>query len=331
MPEILFLGIAILLTLAYLYWNGANDAPNSVAPLIATGVLKYRYAIILSGILNCAGPFATTAVAKTLAKGIVPPEFITQNIVLGGLLAAVIWAGFATHRGIPVSITHSLVGGIMGAGIAAGGPGTLNWDTLFSKVLLAIALAPIAGFVIAFVLLCGLKWATFPITMSRYTANSIWRAGQLISGVWLSFSHGMNDGQNGVGILALAFFVAGFSQSIEIHWWMILLSGTVIGIGTAIGGRKVIRRVGWEITNLQPIDGFAAQIAGASVNTGASFLGIPSSTTHAAVSAVMGAGGAKSFSNINWRIAKQIMIAWVLTIPAAAMVGGIAHILLSLA
>ena len=328
MDGIIFFSIASVLILAYLYYNGSNDAPNSIATLIATGVMRYRYAVVWSGILNAVGPFATTAVAKTIAKGIVSPEFITQNIVLGGLVGAVVWAGFATWKGIPVSITHSLIGGIMGAGIAAGGFGILNWHTLYFKIFLAIAIAPIAGFALGFTILCALKWLTFRIPMSRYKANSFWRTGQLLSGSWLSFSHGMNDGQNGVGILVLAFFVAGFSQTIEIQWWMILVSGVVIGLGTIIGGGRVIKKVGWQITDLEPIDGFSAQIAAAGVNSFASFLGIPSSTTHVSVSGVFGTGCAKSFRSIDKSVARQILIAWILSIPSAAIVGGITHAIL---
>lgn len=328
----IFLGLAIGLTCAYLFYNGANDAPNSIAPIIATRTLARSWAKIFAGLLNCLGPFATVAVAKTIAKGIVPQDFVSQSMVLGALMGAVAWAAFATWRGIPVSITHSIVGGMVGAGIALGGLGALNWHTLYFKVILAIALAPIAGFAFAFVGLKLLKFLSRPIRrMSKYKANFfIWRPLQFVSAGWLSFSHGMNDAQNGIGLLALTLFVSGFSTSIEIHWWMILLSGAMVGLGTMIAGDRVINKVGLEITDLDPIDGFDANASAAAVNTVASFLGIPSSTTHASVSAVAGAGGAKSMHNINRKTMREIVTAWVLTIPAAGLVGALMALLTSL-
>lgn len=326
----IFFGIALALALTYAFWNGANDRANSIATIVKTKALTYKQAVILAGILNFVGPLTTSAVAKTLAKGIVPPEFITQSIVLGGLIGGIWWAAFATWRGIPVSITHSLVGGVAGAGIAQGGFGILVWDTLFFKILLGIALAPILGFIAGFIILITLKWITFPIQMSRYTANRNWRWGQVISSSWLSLSHGMNDGQNAIGIIALAFFTAGFASTLDIEWWMILLGGAAIGLGTAIAGWRVTHTVGWKITDLEPIDGFAAEASSAGVLTLASFLGMPVSTTHVAVSGIMAVGSAKNLKSINWTVTNKIFMAWVLTIPAAALVGALSTHLISL-
>ncbi len=325
MFPLLFFISASALVLVYAYWNGANDRANSIATVVKTQALSYTQAVVLSGILNFVGPFVSTAVAETIAKGIVPPGLVTQAVVLGGLAGAVLWAWFATHNGIPVSITHALVGGVAGAGIAAHGWGVLRWDILFSKILLAIALAPTAGFLGGFFILILLKWMLFPFQFSRYRANWFWRWGQVLSSSGLSFAHGMNDGQNAIGIMALAFFTAGFSSEIEITWWMIILGAGAIGLGTVISGYRVMRTVGWEITDLEPIDGFAAEASSAGVLTMGSIFGWPMSTTHVAVTGILGAGGAKSFQAVNWRVTRGIVVAWLLTIPAAGIVGWGAH------
>ena len=330
MSPTVFFASASVLALVYAYWNGANDRANSIATIVKTRALSYTQAVVLAGILNFLGPLVSTAVAKTIAKGIVPPELVTQAIVLGGLTGAVLWAWFATHYGIPVSITHSLVGGVAGAGIAAHGFGVLKWDILFSKILLAIAVAPAAGFLGGFFILIMLKWIMFPFRFSRYSANWFWRWGQVFSSSGLSFAHGMNDGQNAIGIMALAFFTAGFSSEIEITWWMIALGAGAIGLGTMISGYRVMRTVGWEITDLEPIDGFAAETSSAGVLALGSLLGWPMSTTHVAVAGILGAGGAKSFHAVNWKVTRGIVVAWLLTIPAAGAVGWGTYFIFSL-
>jgi len=329
MEPYVFFYTATALALVYAFWNGANDRANSIATIVKTRALKYWQAVLLAGILNFAGPFLTVAVAKTIAKGIVLPEFITQDIILGGLIGAIVWAAFATWKGIPVSITHSLVGGVLGAGVARWQTiEVLALNTLFSKILLGIVIAPIAGFIAGFCILIVLKWALFPFRMSRFTANRFWRWGQVISSSWLSFSHGMNDGLNAVGIIALAYFAAGFSQEIIIRTWMIILGASAIGLGTAVMGWRVMHTVGWKITHLDPIDGFAAEIAAAVVLTVKSFLGMPVSTTHVAIAGILGAGGAKNLRAVNWNITSRIFVAWIATVPAAALVGALSYFVL---
>lgn len=329
MSSYIFFYTVVMLALIYAFWNGANDRANSIATIVKTRALSYKTAVILAGLLNFIGPFLNTAVALTIAKGIVPPQLITQPIVLGGLIGAVSWVWFATIKGIPVSITHSLIGGIAGAGIVTFGIDTLVWDKL-TKIIIGIALVPLIGGVLGCLLLILCKWISLPFCVTSYGANRFWRWGQVCSSSWLSLSHGMNDGQNAIGIIALAYFSAGFSSEISITWWMIMLGGFSIGLGTAIAGWKVTHTVGWKITDLKPIDGFAAEIAGSAVITGSSLIGLPISTTHAAVTSILGVGGAKNLRTLNWKITNGIFVAWVLTIPAAALVGAVSHKIISL-
>jgi len=336
MNPVLFFAIAILLTLAYAYWNGANDRANSLATVVKTRALSYKKAVILGSLLNGAGmlfPLAVggALVAKTIGKGIVLPEHISQTIVLGGLIGTIAWAWFATRRGIPVSITHSVIGGLMGAGLAAGGFSILNWDILFSKVFIGIVSAPILGVIGGAIIIAIIKFtvAKFFPKLSLWKANKYWRWGQVVSSSFLSFTHGLNDGQNAVGVMALAFFAAGFSGSIEILWWMLVLAGVAIGIGTYVSGFRVMKTVGWKLTKLEPADGFAAEMASSLILFFKSQIGMPVSTTHVAVGGILGVGGMKKLSSINWKLTRGIFIAWILTIPAAASIGYGAHWLLS--
>jgi len=342
-----FVLIAVILSLLYAYWNGSNDCPNSIAAAVATGALRPRTAVLLAGIMSAAGLIVAgligAAVAKTIGKGIVQPEYITEPVILGGLVGAIAWAWFATWKGIPVSVTHSLIGGVMGAGLGAGFmsmsgeiyslaefiDSVIQVDTFLNKIALGILLAPLLGFLAGYMLLHLLKLFVFVFLkkVRHASANRFWRSAQVVSSSWLSFSHGMNDGQNAVGIIALAMVAGGVTSEIGIDMWMLIIVAIAMGSGAIFHGWKVIKTAE-KITELEPIDGFAAQMASAAILTIKSLAGMPVSTTHVAVSGILGVGGAKDLRRINWTITRHIVMAWILTIPAAAIIGALTFILL---
>lgn len=315
--------VGIFLALCYAFLNGANDRANSIATIIRTKALSPTAAIALAGILNFVGPFLSTAVAKTLAKGIVPQEYVTLNIVLGGLAGAVACSWLATWKGLPISITHALVGGVMGSGIARIGFSLLRWDVLVWKIFVGIIFAPIIGFIAGVGAITCIRLFVhrlFPRLLTR-DANTVFRNAQIGTSCFLSISHGMNDGQNAIAMLALIAFASGMTADIQISWLMIFLGSAAIGFGSLFAGWRVIRSVGWKITRLEPVDGCAAETAAAAVILGESLIGVPISTTHVSVSAILGVGARNGTKRVNWRITKNIVLSWFFTIPLAAVFG----------
>ncbi|MFH1560628.1 MAG: inorganic phosphate transporter [Chloroflexota bacterium] len=317
MPDQAILVITIALALAYAYGNGLNDAANAIATVVSTRVLTPTAAVILGGTMNMVGALTGTAVAKTIGKGIVDPEFMTQAAVMAAILAAVTWIFLATRFGFPISVSHSLVAGVLGAGVAHAGFSHVHCAGLI-KVLLALALSPALGFGAAFIVMTALYWI-----FRRWTphqVNSLFSKLQILSAAFLSYSHGKNDAQNSMGIMALAVAVY-YSQDVSVDLWMQLASALMIGLGTALGGWRVIRTLGMRITRLQPITGFAANFCAATVIEVASHLGLPVSTTHTMSTAIMGVGATRRLSAVRWGVTRSIMGAWVITYPFCAVLG----------
>ena len=320
MPEIL-LAVSIALALAYAYANGMNDAANAVATVISTRALRPMTAVIMGGVLNAAGAMASlllgSLVAKTIGKGIIDPSDMTQLAVMSAIGSSVIWVFLATRLGFPVSVSHSLVASVVGAGVAVAGWGALNAGVVM-KVLLALALSPLFGFVGGFFLMVGLYWLLR--RRSPHEVNVWGRWLQIIASAFLAFSHGRNDGQNAVGIIALSWAVYS-SRDTEIEFWMVAVSAAVIGIGTALGGWRVIRMLGMRVTRLEPIQGFAANITAAAVIEAASSVGLPVSTTHTSTSSIMGVGATRRFSAVRWGVTRSIALAWLVTYPFCLALG----------
>ena len=320
MPELL-LAVSIALALAYAYANGMNDAANAVATVISTRALRPITAVIMGGALNAAGAIAGlllgSLVAKTIGKGIIDPSDMTQLAVMSAIGSSVIWVFLATRLGFPVSVSHSLVASVVGAGVAVAGWGALNAGVVV-KVLLALALSPLLGFISGFLLMLGLYWVVR--RRSPHIVNVWGRWLQIMASAFLAFSHGRNDAQNAIGIIALAWAVyAGRDTEIEV--WMVLLSATVIGIGTGFGGWRVIRMLGMRVTRLEPIQGFAANVTAASVIEAASSIGLPVSTTHTSTSSIMGVGATRRFSAVRWGVTRSIAVAWLITYPFCLVLG----------
>jgi len=307
---------AIIIALIFDFVNGFNDSANSVATVIGTRVLKPLHAVALSAAANFVGPFVFgVAVATTIAKGIVSPDEITVYMIIGGLAGAIAWSSLCTYFGLPISNSHSLIGGIMGAGIIGLGFEQLVYGGL-TKVFTGIIIAPIGGIIFGMVLV-GIIIAVFAKRKPAVVNRTFGRL-SIISSAWLALTHGANDGQKTMGIIVLILFSADLISEIHMPLWVIFAAASAMGLGTFFGGYKVIKTLGLKITRLKPYQGFAAQTGGGVMLAIFALLGIPASTTHAITGSVMGAGAARRIRAVRWRVSRQIIFSWVITIPGAA-------------
>jgi len=307
---------AIIVALIFDFVNGFNDSANSVATVIGTRVLKPLHAVALSAAAIFVGPFVFgVAVATTIAKGIVSPDEITVYMIIGGLAGAIAWSSLCTYFGLPISNSHSLIGGIMGAGIIGLGFEQLVYGGL-TKVFAGIIIAPIGGVIFGMVLV-GIIIAVFAKRRPAVVNRTFGRL-SIISSAWLALTHGANDGQKTMGIIVLILFSADLISEIHMPLWVILAAASAMGLGTFFGGYKVIKTLGLKITRLKPYQGFAAQTGGGVMLAIFAILGIPASTTHAITGSVMGAGAARRIRAVRWKVSRQIIFSWVITIPGAA-------------
>jgi PiT family inorganic phosphate transporter len=315
------LWIVVGTALAFDFTNGFHDTANAVATSISTRAMGPRSAVTMAAALNFVGAFLSLAVAATIASGIVDADVITPQIVFAGLVGAIAWNLATWYFGLPSSSSHALIGGIVGATFAAVGTDGVLFDGLLEKVVIPALVAPVLALVVAglgILIIYRIVGRQHPGTVSRG-----FRLGQIISGGLLSLSHGTNDAQKTMGIIFLALVANGNLQAADdIPTWVIVSSATAIALGTYVGGWRIIRTMGSRIIKMDPAQGFAAQGAGAAVILSASHVGFPLSTTHVISGAIMGAGAAKRLSAVRWGVAGNIVVAWVLTLPAAAMVGG---------
>jgi len=306
----------IIVALIFDFVNGFNDSANSVATVIGTRVLKPIHAVALSAAANFVGPFVFgVAVATTIAKGIVSPDEITVYMIIGGLAGAIAWSSLCTYFGLPISNSHSLIGGIMGAGIIGLGFEQLVYGGL-TKVFTGIIIAPIGGIIFGMVLV-GIIIAVFAKRKPAVVNRTFGRL-SIISSAWLALTHGANDGQKTMGIIVLILFSADLISEIHMPLWVIFAAASAMGLGTFFGGYKVIKTLGLKITRLKPYQGFAAQTGGGVMLAIFAILGIPASTTHAITGSVMGAGAARRIRAVRWKVSRQIIFSWVITIPGAA-------------
>jgi len=307
---------AIIVALIFDFVNGFNDSANSVATVIGTRVLKPLHAVVLSAAANFVGPFVFgVAVATTIAKGIVSPDEITVYMIIGGLAGAIAWSSLCTYFGLPISNSHSLIGGIMGAGIIGLGFEQLVYGGL-TKVFAGIIIAPIGGIVFGMVLV-GIIIAVFAKRRPAVVNRTFGRL-SIISSAWLALTHGANDGQKTMGIIVLILFSADLISEIHMPLWVIFAAASAMGLGTFFGGYKVIKTLGLRVTRLKPYQGFAAETGGGLMLAIFAILGIPASTTHAITGTIMGAGAARRIRAVRWNVSRQIIFSWVITIPGAA-------------
>ncbi len=320
-----YIVLVVLLAWVYDFYNGMNDAANAIATSVSTRALTTSQAIALAWFFNIIGAFLTTAVAKTMGKGIVDPALVDRGVWLAALIGAIIWSAVCTHRGIPISITHALVGGIMGAAIVGYGVGILKWSGL-QKVFIWLIISPLVGFVAAYVLMLAVYWLFRKMKPSK--ANRFFRYGQVLSASFMAYAHGSNDTQNAMGIITASLFAAGFIKVFAVPTWVIFGSAFFMGLGTALGGWKVIKTIGMKMAKIEPPQGFAAETAGAGSIIVATLFGAPISTTHVISTAVMGVGATRRLSAVRWGIARDIVLTWILTFPGAALGAAIAYLIL---
>ena len=307
---------AIIVALMFDFVNGFNDSANSVATVIGTRVLKPLHAVTLSAAANFIGPFIFgVAVATTIAKGIVSFDDITIYMIIGGLAGAITWSTICTYFGLPISNSHSLVGGIMGAGIAGLGFEKLVYGGL-TKVFAGIVIAPIGGLIFG-LLLTGLIITVFASRRPSIVNKTFGRL-QIISSGWFALTHGANDGQKTMGIIVLILVSTGFMDEFEMPLWVIFAAAGAMGLGTFFGGYKVIKTLGVKVARLRPYQGFAAETGGGLMLAIFATLGIPASTTHAITGTIMGSAAARRKRAVRWKVGRQIVFAWVITIPGAA-------------
>jgi PiT family inorganic phosphate transporter len=315
-----------VLFLAYLFEfaNGWTDAPNSIATVVSTRVMRPHHAVMMAGLLNLVGALVVgTAVAKTIAEGIVDPNYVGLETIAAAVLGATLWALAAQHFGLPSSESHALVAGLLGAGFAAGGLRALESEGTNAS-LIGLVTSPLGGFLLGFALMV-LIYRVFA-RVRRATVRNVFGRGQVLSAAFMAFSHGTNDAQKTMGIIALTIALneagtAGNVGELTIAPWIVVSAALVMGLGTMIGGWRVVRTLGIRMTQLEPVQGFAAETGAATVITVAARLGIPVSTTHAIGSAIMGVGATKRFSAVRWGVAGQVVAAWVLTWPSCALLG----------
>ena len=330
MPDGSFLLIAALvLVLAAEFVNGWTDAPNAIATVVSTRVLSPSQAVLMAAVLNIVGAVVTgTAVASTIGTGIVKPEVINLSVVIAATLTVVIWSTVTWFYGIPTSESHELIAGLAGAGLATAGPSVLLWEG-WQKVLIGLGFSTILGFSLAMIIMTSLYWILRRTSLS--SIRGVFSRLQIVSAAFLAFSHGSNDGQKFMGVFALALVLGGKMAHFAVPVWVMLLCGTVMGIGTALGGWRIIRTVGFKITKLEPVNGFAAGSSGAFAILLASRFGIPLSTTHCIGTSIMGVGATRRFSAVRWGIARNIVTTWIITFPACAALGWIIASLLKIA
>lgn len=326
----------LVLLLAYLFEfaNGWTDAPNSIATVVSTRVLRPYQAVLMAGALNLVGALTGTAVAKTIAAGILVGDAVSLTTIAAAVLAATIWALGAQYFGLPSSESHALVAALLGAGFAAGGLDALQWSGT-SRSLQGLVISPVGGFFAGLFLMVLIY--RLLARVRRSTVSRVFGRAQILSAAFMAFSHGTNDAQKTMGIITLAVLLdqagpgGNVPEEFGIPLWVILSAAVVIGIGTMVGGWRVVRTLGLRMTKLEPVQGFAAETGAAAVITAAARLGIPVSTTHAIGSSIMGVGATRRFSAVRWGVAGQVVAAWILTWPSCMVLGYILdHVLTAL-
>jgi PiT family inorganic phosphate transporter len=321
--QLTLLVIVVAVALCFDFINGFHDTANAIATIISTRGLSPRAAIAMATALNLVGALLGTHVATTISSDLVDAQVVSQWMVLTALLGAVTWNLATWYWGLPSSSSHALIGGVIGAVTAAGYFGSLHFETIFHKVLIPLVASPLVGMGVGFFLMTVIMWLFNDVPAPK--ANGLFRRLQVFSSAFLAYSHGNNDAQKSMGIITMALVAVGKIDvhHVEVPKWVILSCAAAMACGTASGGWRIIKTMGSKIFKLQPVHGFAAEISGASTIVVASHFGAPVSTTHVIAGAIMGVGATRRLSAVRWGVAGNMLVAWVLTIPAAAAVSGL--------
>jgi PiT family inorganic phosphate transporter len=316
------------LVLAAEFVNGWTDAPNSIATVVSTRVLSPLQALVMASVLNAVGAMSGTAVAATIGTGIIDPKAVNIRTVGAAMVAIVVWSTLAWLWGLPTSESHALVAGLSGAALATAGVGSLVWDG-WQKVLIGLVFSSFLGFIGGLALTIGIYW-----TFRSWRPGAVTRVFgrlQVLSACFMAFSHGSNDGQKFIGAFTLTLVLGGVLPVFAVPLWVILLCAVTMGVGTAIGGWRIVKTMGLRMTKLDPVHGFAAETAAATAIEVASRLGIPVSTTHTISTAIMGVGSTRRLSAVRWGVGREIVTAWILTFPVCGLLAWLAAKALQLA
>nr|WP_263328471.1 inorganic phosphate transporter [Neobacillus sp. Marseille-Q6967] len=330
MDTVFILTVLIVIgALAFDFINGFHDTANSIATSVSTKALRPRQAIMLAAVMNFVGAMTFTGVAKTITKDIVDP-FTLQNgslVILGALIAAIAWNLITWYYGIPSSSSHALIGSIAGAAIASAGFGGLNYSG-FLKILQALILSPILAFGVGFIVYSIFKIVFKNANLTKTNRN--FRYMQIATAALQSYSHGTNDAQKAMGIITMALITNGYVTSTDIPFWVQVSCAIAMGLGTSVGGWKIIKTVGGKIMKIRPINGVAADLTGAAVIFGASALHVPVSTTHVISSGILGVGSAHRIKGVKWDTAQRMLVTWVITLPITALLAAFSYFILNL-
>jgi len=319
--------VVIILALAFDYVNGFHDTANAIATSVSTKALSPRTAIVIAATLNFLGALSGTAVAETIGKNIVAPDMVTPLVIISALAGAIFWNLFTWRFGIPSSSSHALIGGLIGGVIAGFGASFVNWYG-FLVILSGLIFAPIIGLVAGSLVMTILFWVFKGTSPARI--NNKFRKLQVVSACMASFAHGSNDAQKTMGVITMILVSSSLISTFQVPLWVKIACATAMAAGTAAGGWRIIRTMGGKIFRIEPINGFAADFTSAVVIYTASHFGAPVSTTHVVSSSIMGVGAAKRFKGVRWNIARQIVIAWFVTIPSSALVSILVYKMLTL-
>jgi PiT family inorganic phosphate transporter len=321
--------LIVIFALAFDFINGFHDTANAIATAVSTKALKPRHAILLAAIMNFVGAMTFTGVAKAITKDIVDP-FTLQNgsvVILAALIAAIAWNLITWYYGIPSSSSHAIIGSIAGAAIASAGFNSLNY-TGFIKILQALIISPIIAFVVGFIVYSIFKVIFKNNNLAKTNKN--FRIFQIFTAALQAYSHGTNDAQKAMGIITMALIASGQLASDDVPFWVQLACATAMGLGTSVGGWKIIKTVGGNIMKIRPVNGVAADITGAMIIFGATYIHLPVSTTHVISSSIMGVGSSHRLKGVKWGTAQRMLITWVITLPISATLAGVLYYILNL-
>lgn len=309
--------LVLLLILGAEFVNGWTDSPNAIATVVGTRSLTPLQAVIMAASLNLLGVLSGTKVAATIGKGIVDASVIDLTTVAGAMISIIVWSSLAAQWGIPTSETHALVAGLAGAGLATAGPSALLWDG-WKKVLLGLFFSSVLGGLGGFVLMIAVYWIFRRATPAK--TRGTFRTLQILSSAFMAFAHGSNDGQKFMGVFTLSLVLGGILPVFQIPLWVIFLCASVMALGTLTGGWRIIKTMGMKLTRLETHQGFAAEVAAASVIEAATRFGIPLSTTHTITSSIVGVGATRGGSAVNWGVTQRLVVAWLLTFPICGFI-----------
>ena len=311
---VILLCVVVVLTLIFDFINGFHDAANAIATVVSTRVMRPTTAVLYGGILNFAGALLGTEVAATIGKGLVDANVISLQTVMCTVLAAIVWNLITWYKGLPTSSSHAIIGSLMGATFASTMSGhSIIWPAVYKKVLIPMVASPLMGLFIGFMLMALLTWVVYRMNPGKI--NRIFGKLQILSAGFMALSHGHNDAQKSMGIIALALVLAFPGQDFHVPLWVIITCAIAMGLGTMAGGWRIIRTLGSKMIKLQPVHGFAAETTASLIIAGASHWGIPVSTTQVISSSILGVGATRRLSAVRWGIVGNIRWAWVLTIP----------------